>query len=153
MNLSATTGTLKRLRRVSWRFQHSFLTPLRNLQPFVATIISAREHIQAGTVTVDSIVFEPNNLNALLASRSLPPALQSESSIEATSHEETSALLQAALGDSVDFWFIPIPKPFVIYADHDEYTTFFANSKSKLNAVVEPLLQQGFQKVTYERNL
>jgi hypothetical protein len=153
MTLSATSGSLKHLRKVTWRFQHTFLTPLRNLQPFVATIVSAREQIQAGTVTLHSIVFEPKNLNALLASRSLPPSLQSESSIEAAGNEETAALLQAALSDSVDFWFIPTPKPFVIYADHDEYTTFFANSKSNLNGVFEPLLKQGFKAVDYERNL
>ncbi len=153
MILSATSGSLKRLRKVPWRFRQTFLTPLRNLQPFVATIVSAREQVQVGTVTLDSIVFEPKNLNALLASRSLPASLQRESSIAAAGQEETAALLQAALGDSVDFWFIPMPKPFVIYADHDEYTTFFANTKSNLNGVTEPLLRQGFQKVDYERNL
>ena len=153
MILSTTSGSLKRLRKVPWRFQQTFLTPLRNLQPFVASVVSAREQVQAGVVTLDSVVFEPKNLNALLSSRSLPPSLQSETSIEAAGHEETAALLQAALGDSVDFWFVPTPKPFVIYADHDEYTTFFANSKSNLNGVIEPLLRQGFQKVDYERNL
>ena len=153
MTLSATSGSLKRLRRVPWRFQQTFKTPLRNLQPFVATIISAREEIQGGTVTIDSVVFEPKNLNALLASRSLPSSLRTESSIEAAGYQEAGALLQAALGDWVDFWFIPTPKTFVIYADHDEYTTFFATSKSKLNGVVEPLLKQGFKAVNYERNL
>ena len=42
----------------------------------------------------------------------------------------------------MDFWFIPTPEAFVIYADHDEYTTFFANSNANLNGVVEPLLKQ-----------
>jgi hypothetical protein len=153
MTLSTTSGSLKRLRKVPWRFQQTFLTPLQNLKPFVATIISAREEIQGGTITVDSVVFEPENLNALLTSRSLPPSLHRESSIEVTGHLEVGALLEAALSDWVDFWFIPTPKPFVIYADHDEYTTFFANSKSNLNGVVEPLLNQGFEKVDYERNL
>ena len=67
-------------------------------------------------------------------------------------HDEVGALLQAALSDSVDFWFIPTPKPFVIYADHDEYTTFFANSKSNLNGIVDPLLKRGFESVDYERS-
>ena len=152
MTLSATSGSLKRLRNVPWRFQQTFLTPLRNLQPFVANIIAGRERIEAGTVTIDSVVFEPKKLNSLLASKSLPPSLQRESSIEAAGHQDVHALLQAALSDSVDFWFIPSPKPFVIYADHDEYTTFFANSKSNLNGVVEPLLKQGFTTVDYERD-
>lgn len=151
MTLSALPGTLKRLRKVPWRFQQTFATPLRNLQPFVTTILSAREQIQGGTVTIDSIVFEPKNLNELLTRLSLPPVLQRESSVETANHEETSALLQAALSDSVDFWFVPIPKPFVIYADHDEYATFFANSKSNLNGVVELLREQGFRTLDYER--
>lgn len=153
MRLSATSGSLKRLGKVTWRFQQTFLTPLRNLQPFVATIISARERIEAATITIDSVVFEPENLNALLSSQSLPPSLQRESSIEASGQQEIGALLQAAFSDSVDFWFIPTPKPFVIYADHDEYTTFFAATKSNLNGVVEPLLKAGFETVDFERNL
>jgi hypothetical protein len=153
MTLSAISGSLKRLRNVTWRFQQTFRTPLRNLSPFVATIISARQQIEGGTLTIDSIVFEPKNLNALLAGFSLPPALQRESFIEAVGCQEAGALLQAALSDWVDFWFLPSPKPFVIYADHDEYITFFASSKSNLSGVVEPLSKQGFTTVDYERNL
>jgi hypothetical protein len=153
MILSSTSGALKRLRKVPWRFQQTFLTPLQNLRPFVVSIVSAPEPVQAGTVTLDSIVFEPRNLIAFLASCSLPPSLRIESSLEAAGHEETAALLYAALCDSVDFWFVPTPKPFVIYADHDEYTTFFANSKSNLNGVTLPLIRQGFETVDYERNL
>src|SRR6516165_8723205 len=105
MTLSETSGSLKRLRKVPWRFQRTFQSPLRNLQPFVATIISAREQITGASLTIDSVVFEPENLNALLSSRSLPPSLQRESSIEASGHDEVGRLLQAALSDSVDFWF------------------------------------------------
>ena len=153
MTLSAIPGSLKCLRKVPWRFQQTFLTPLRNLQPFVAIIITGRVQIQGATVTIDSVVFEPRNLNALLANQSLPPTLQRESSVQVTGQQQAEVLLEAALGDSVDFWFVPTPTPFVIYADHDEYTTFFANSKSNLNGVVEPLLKQGFQTVDYERTL
>src|SRR5436305_13727763 len=79
MTLSATLGSLKNLRKVSWRFQQTFLTPLQNLQPFVATIISGREQIQGATVTIDSVVFEPKHLHALLASQRLPLSLQRQS--------------------------------------------------------------------------
>jgi hypothetical protein len=112
--------------------------------------ISAREQIQIGTITIDSVVFEPKNLNALLASQSLPPSLQRESSIGAAGCEDVGVLLRAALSDWIDFWFIPTPKPIVIYADHDECTTFFANTKSNLNGVAEPLLKRGFKMVDYE---
>jgi hypothetical protein len=153
MTLATAPGSLKRLRRVSWRFQRTFLTPLQNLEPFVATITSGREQIQRATITIDSVVFEPKNLNAVLANYALPSSLQRESTLEVAGNQEVGTLLQAALGDWVDFWLVPTPKPFVIYADHDEYATFFANSKSNLNSVVEPLLKQGFKAVDYERNL
>jgi hypothetical protein len=153
MTLSATSGSLKHLRKVTWRFQQTFLTPLQNLSPFVATIISGREQIQGATLTIDSVVFEPKKLHELLASQSLPPSLQAGSSVEVMGQQQAGALLEAALGDWVDFWFVPTPKPFVIYADHDEYTTFFANSKSNLNGVVQPLRKHGFEQVDYERNL
>jgi hypothetical protein len=153
MKLSATPGSLKRLRRVPWRFQSTFLAPFLNLQPFVATVISGRKEIQNATITIDSVIAEPRNLNAVLANHALPPSLQRESAVEVAGNHEVGALLQAALRDSVDFWFVPTPKTFVFYADHDEYVTFFASSKSNLNGVVEPLLKQGFKAVDYERNL
>ena len=57
------------------------------------------------------------------------------------------------MSDWVDFVFIPEPKPFVIYADHDEYITFYANTKSNLNRVADALLAQGFKSVqNFERN-
>src|SRR5438046_10105300 len=115
MTLSAISGSLKNLRKVSWRFQQTFLTPLQNLQPFVATIISGREQIHGATVTIDSVVFEPKHLHALLASQCLPPSLQREWSIEVVGQQQVGALLEAALGDWVDFWFVATPKPFVIY--------------------------------------
>jgi hypothetical protein len=40
-----------------------------------------------------------------------------------------------------------MPKRFVIYADHDEYITFYASSKSNLNAVAMPLKTAGFARV------
>ena len=99
------------------------------------------------------MVFEPKHVQSFLASQRLPPSLQRESSIEVVGQQQVGALLEAALGDWVDFWFVPTPKPFVIYADHDEYTTFFANSKSNLNGIVGPLVKQGFETVEYERSL
>lgn len=43
---------------------------------------------------------------------------------------------------------MPAPKPFVIYADHDEYATFYANTRSNLNRVTDALLTQGFEEVS-----
>jgi hypothetical protein len=154
MTLSENPGALKRFGRTQWRFQQTFHTPLKNLRPFVSTIVSANKSIQAGCATIDEVVFEPKNLIALLRKHLLPIQYAREVTLTAAGPREVEELLEAILGDWVDFLFISTPKPFIIYADHDEYTTFYANTKSNLNLVVEPLSAKGFEIVRdYERPL
>ncbi len=154
MTLSQMQGSLKRFRRTPWKFQQTFHTPLGNLRPFVATIASALEPLRGGCVIIDQVVFEPEHLIGFLARHSLPAEYGHDWSLTAEGRHETEAVLEAALGDSVDFLFIPTPKPLVIYADHDEYTTFYANSKSNLNRVAKALCAKRFEKVPgYERVL
>ena len=154
MKLSQIQGSLKRFRRTPWRFQQTFHTPLKNLRPFVSTIASALEPLSGGCVTIDEVVFEPKHLIKLLAEHSLPAEYGHDWSLTAEGQHETEALLEAALGDWVDFVFVPSPRPFVIYADHDEYATFYANTKSNLNRVAQALSANGFEKVLgYERKL
>jgi hypothetical protein len=123
MTVSDAPGTLKRFRRTPWRFQKTFLTPLKDLQAFVASIFSAHELLQAGCATIDQVVFDPKHLSALLAKHSLPAQFGRDWSLSASGRDEAAELLEAALGDWIDFIFVPTPKPFAIYADHDEYTT------------------------------
>jgi hypothetical protein len=74
--------------------------------------------------------------------------------VTAVGAQEMQELLHTAFTDWFDFLFVPTPKPFVIYADHDEYTTFYANTRSNLNRVVEALVAQGFEEVAeYRRPL
>lgn len=154
MKLSQSQGSLKRFRRTPWRFQQTFHTPLKNLRPFVGSIASALEPLSGGCVTIDQVVFEPKHLTRLLAEHSLPAEYGHDWSLTAEDQGETEALLEAALGDWVDFVFVPIPKTFVIYADHDEYLTFYANTKSNLNRVVQALAAKGFAIIPgYERDL
>ncbi len=149
-----STGLLKRFRNTPWKFQKTFLTPLKDLPHFVATILSTHESIQTGCVTVDQVVFDPKCLSAMLAKHSLSAQITRDFSITAHGRVEIAELLEAALSDSLEFIFVPTPKPFVIYADHDEYTTVYANTKSNLNSVVRPLLAQGFKTdEDYERRL
>ena len=151
MSIRISNGSLKRLRKTPWRFQRTFATPLKSLPSFVSTILSALKAVQRGEVVIDAIVFEPRHLYTLLSANSLPLGIQGETCIEAEGPTDVEALLIAALGDPVDFWFVPTPKTFVIYADHDEYATFFAISKSNLNMAVMPLLEKGFKPVEFER--
>src|SRR5262245_17803853 len=67
MTLSESPGSLKRFRRTPWRFQQTFRTPLKKLQPFVATIVSTHEPFQTASITIDEVVFEPKHLMSLLS--------------------------------------------------------------------------------------
>ncbi len=112
--------------------QKTFETPSKDLKRFVATIFSAHETLQDGSVTIEQVVFEPKHLNAVLAKHLLPAQFGRDCLLSASGRAEAAELLEAALEDWIDFIFVPTPKPFVIYADHDEYTTFFANTKFKV---------------------
>ena len=154
MTLSSTPGSLKRFRSTPWKFQQTFLAPLKELERFVSTIVSADAPIEKGCVTIDQFVFEPKTLKAFLAQHSILDEIGHDVSLEAVGQQEVEALLRSTLADWVDFLFVPTPKPFVIYADHDEFTTFYANTKSNLNRIVHALSDKDFEKVEdYERNL
>ncbi len=155
MTLSHTPGSIKHFRRTQWKFQQTFLTPLQNLTPFVSTILSSMDPILGGTVTLDNVIpFDSRHFTPLLEKHGHPsPFYDHDWSIEATGPQETQALLHAALGDWLDFIFVPSPSTFSIYADHDEYTTFFAHTKSNLNRVVASLTTAGFKAVDYHRPL
>ena len=142
MKLSQLQGSLKRFRRTPWRFQQTFQTPLKNLKPFVATISSTLAPISSASVTIDQVVFEPKHLIGFLSEHRLPPQYGHEWCITAESHPVAEGLLEAVFADWVDFVFVPTPQPFVIYADHDGYTTFYANTKSNLNSWCSLLHQE-----------
>jgi len=48
MKLSENPDALTKFRRTAWKFQQTFQTPLKNLQPFVSTIVKAGEQWKAG---------------------------------------------------------------------------------------------------------
>jgi hypothetical protein len=154
MKLTETPSALKQFHKTVWRFQRTFKTPLKNLQKFVVTIVTAFQPVNGASLIVEQVVFEPKHLNQLLSSYSISPKHEYGLTLIATDRLEVDALLLAAFSDSLDFVFIPDPKPFVIYADHDEYTTFFAHTRSNLNRAVSVLTDQGFALVSdYERRL
>jgi|SRR6185369_5362230 len=151
MTVTLTPGALKKFRRASWRFQQTVERPqASDLQQFVSTIFQGHD-VAAGTVTIDEIVFNTERLASLCPAGS---TLMHDSSISAESFEELHALLVAAFWDTPDFICIPTPKPFVFYADHDDWITFYANTKSHLNHVIEPLASHGYKLVkNWEREL
>ena len=140
MNVCHTPGAIKKMGRTPWRFQTTFQTPLKQLDSFVSTILSANESM-AASVIIDGYIFEPKHLKALIDGKTTLQ-IGRDITLKAESRELANELLTAALSDWAEFIFIPVPKPFVIYADHDEYATFFANNKSNLNLIVEALLDR-----------
>ncbi|MGC4118108.1 MAG: hypothetical protein QM765_26875 [Myxococcales bacterium] len=138
MRALAGPGPLRNFRRSNWEFQATFVTPLGRLPEFVGAILgSARQPFESGALEIEEIVFEPKHLMALAARHSLPCPIPR--AFDATSFLEVEELLTAALGDWVDFLFVPSPKPFVIYADHHEYTTLLAHRRRGLTRVLAAL--------------
>jgi hypothetical protein len=148
MKLAQVCGEVERFRASSLGYQQTFSTPLKDLHRFVATVLS-QFRLETGTLAVELVVFEPENLLKLLARYSISPeSVQAAHfmhvTITATGQEEIAELLEAALGDWVNFVFVPVPELFSIYADHDEYITFFANRESDLILVTTELVGRGF---------
>jgi hypothetical protein len=152
ISISHVPGALKKFKRTPWRFQQTFQTPLQQLKPFVAMICEAVEDLQRGELIIEGFAFGPDKLAAFAQPSSIA-LLKRDGVLTATGPEALNELLFHALSDWLDFAFIPTPKPFVIYADHDEFITFFANSKANLNRVTIPLKQQDFKEVDYIRTL
>jgi len=142
MVITPTSGALAKFRRTPWRFQLTL--ELGDVDQFVDLILESHVAISGGTVTIDEVVFDLKQLEAVCPAET---KFVHDCSIAAQSREELRALLAAAVGDGPDFLFIPTPKPFVFYADHHYLITFCANTKSHLNHVVEPLVSHGHKLV------
>ena len=131
----------------------TFVTPLKKLDVFVPAIFSHNQPIREASVTIDSYVFEPKNMLALMSRYMLSEQLARDTSLTAVGPDKVQELLRTAFSDWLDFAFVPVLKLFVIYADHDEYATFYANTKSNLERIRLSLLAKGFEEVRkYERN-
>ena len=100
-----------------------------------------------GTMSTDEVVFEPKDLLHLLSNNSLTVEDQYHLTIQAEGQQAVIHLLQAALGDWVDFVFVPSPEVLAIYADHDEYTTFYTRDDATLKNVTSGLEKSGFEAV------
>lgn len=147
MTATHTPGALKKFRRTPWRFQQTVEIPqgYPAHQKFAADIVTAHGAIRDATVIIDQVVFDTKHMAGLWPEKS-PLPLIDDTSLSGTG-EEVASLLAAALMDGPDFLFIPNPKPFVCYADHDQWITFFSNTKSHLNHIIEPIAARGYKLV------
>lgn len=146
VKLSKVRGEVYHFRKAPLQFQQTFATPLKDLPRFVATILSPLQ-LEEARVTIDQVVFDPEHLLELLKNHSISVESCRDSTVLASGQEEISALLEASLGDWVDFLFVPTPKHFVIYADHDEWTTIFAENESELRLIGRTLSTSGFREI------
>jgi len=155
MRIFESPDMVKRFRRTTWEFQRTFETPLQDLPRFVDVIVSAIPGIETAQVVFDRVIFEPHyELPPLYAKYSLPLTWHgNDLTIEAESAEQARELLHGVLSEWIDFLFVPTPKRFVIYADHDEYITFLAHRKGHLSGVVEALTAAKFLSVDWVRML
>jgi hypothetical protein len=144
--LSGRTEEIKRFRATPWLFQQTFTTPYKDLNRFVSTFL-APFSLERGALSTDQVVFEPKNLLRLLASKSLSVENYYDLKIQATGQLEIANLLQAALGDYIDFVFVPSPELIAIYTDHDGYTTFYAQDDATLKSVGSRLETADFKAV------
>ena len=115
-------------------------------------MIAAHAPLESGRVTLEQVVFTPTKLEVLLTSHNLPFTYGRDWTVMAAGREEVAPRLEAAWGDSFDFYFIPQPRRFHLFADHDEYTTIFGATKGQVSKVVTALTKAGFSPVEgYER--
>lgn len=154
MKLStAPSNAVKRFRTSPFRFQKTFKAPLKRLPSFLNAIVSTSK-AQTATVTIQEVVFEPKHWIAFLTRYSLSPRYGKGVSVTAEGQHEILEMLEATFADWIDFLFAPTPKPFVVYADHDEYVTFYANTRSNLNRIAEVLAADGFEEIAdFKRQL
>jgi hypothetical protein len=145
--LSERPEEVQRFCAQPWSFQQTFKTPLKDLNRFVATFLAPFSLVR-GALSIDQVVFEPKDLLQLLTSRSLHVRDHYHLTIQAAGQKEIAELLQAALGDWVDFIFVPSPEVIAIFADHDEYTTFYTRDDSTLKSVSSNLETAGFEAVS-----
>jgi hypothetical protein len=153
MRLSESPQTLKQFRRTAWEFQMTFETSKKELAPFVNSVASALPRLQRAFVVIEGAVFEPRyRLAELYERHHFPPhAYGGGTAMEAENPTEARELLHAILSEWIDFLFIPTPKPFVIFADHDQYATFAAHRKSGLTAVAQAMSAAKIRQVDYIR--
>lgn len=155
MELLETGERIRKFKSALPQYQVTFLTPVVDLHLFVVSLMSDLK-IDRGVLTLDLVVFKPDELLDLLDRYSITSTSVSQEyfmhvTITASGHHETAELLEAALGDPVDFVFVLSPGPLSICADHDEYITFFADRKADLEQLESNLIGAGFERKEYLR--
>jgi hypothetical protein len=148
MKISLAFSSGWRLRETPFPFQQTYGTPLTDLSRFVNTLLAPYE-ISDAEIRIEQIIFTPNELIEYLSLHGIATdeGALNRAVIHAEGALEATTLLECVLSQWTDFAFIPSPKKFVIYADHDEYTTVFTASGQLLASLRSDMELQGFKAV------
>ncbi len=128
--------------------QRTFRTALESLPKFTAGLLSGQPSLASATVLVEGVVFVPRHLHGLMARNRLSGRCTPGLTITAIGAKECASLLRACLGDWVDFYYLPEPSRFVLFADHDEYTTVFSDETEILVQISSEMARSGFEEIT-----
>lgn len=149
----AMPGALTQMRVRAGEHQVTFAVPPARAPQFASALLGAGIGAVGARLVVDAVVFPPQHLQTALGSGDAEAWLDAETVIEAEPGE-AATLLIAALQDWTDFWFVPIPGGFLLYGDHDEYSTIFGQRKGPVSRAADTLRAAGFDEVEgYEREL
>jgi hypothetical protein len=136
-----TAGELKRLRARAGGSQATFVVPEARAADFAAVLVHDGVGDRGARVTIEHVAMPPRHLGVVLGR--LDAGFDRETTIDAATGE-ARGLLAAMLAEWIDFWFVPSPGGFLLYADHDEYATIFAPKPGAVSRVVEALTGAGF---------
>jgi hypothetical protein len=104
--LAARTEEIRRFHAAPWPFQRTFLTPHKDLSRFVSVLL-AQFPLESGALSTDEVVFEPECLLELMATHSIHVANYWHMNLSVEGQKPIAEFLEAALGDPVDFVFLP----------------------------------------------
>jgi hypothetical protein len=144
--LREADSEIERYRANPGSVQQTFVTPLKDLRRFLATVLMPFP-FERGFLATDQVVFEPLHLLDLLADHAILVEDPWRFRLVVEGKDSIAKLLDAVLRDCIDFLFVPVPTAFAIYADHDEYITLFAASETQLVAVTSKIERAGFEVV------
>lgn len=141
--LSSLPEPIHGFRANPWPCQRTLVTPRKNMQSFLSTLLTVFP-VEQGAASTDQVVFEPHNVLDLMKRLEVGVEDYWSFNIEVSKAEDVSALLNAMLNDWIDFVFVSSPLTFAIYADHDEYLTIYVPTTKQLNHLAEQLELEGF---------
>ena len=133
------------LDRQLWPYECTFETPYRDPTQFVETAFSMFPVITAAEVTIHQVVFEPRTPAPLTLSPRSWSEMQENTVLRADTGESSRALVISCLSEWFDFTFCPGSENFTVYADHDEFCTFYTRGRAEMRKLINALVAGGFR--------